>query len=39
MKNRRKFIQMSAVLGAGAFLPMQFCASPKKETIEGTEAL
>nr|WP_287936676.1 TIM barrel protein [Algoriphagus sp.] len=33
MKNqRRKFIQISAMLGVGtAFLPLQFCAAPKKE--------
>jgi sugar phosphate isomerase/epimerase len=30
--NRRKFIQMSTVLGVGAaVMPLQFCASPKKE--------
>ncbi|MCH7399690.1 sugar phosphate isomerase/epimerase [Belliella sp. DSM 107340] len=34
MKNRRKFIQLSAAMGMGAFLPLQFC-SPKKE--EGAE--
>lgn len=32
MKNqRRKFLQLGATLGVGAFLPLQFCASPKKE--------
>ncbi|GAB3236529.1 sugar phosphate isomerase/epimerase [Algoriphagus aestuariicola] len=33
MKNqRRKFIQMGAMLGVGAaFMPLQFCAAPKKE--------
>lgn len=30
--NRRKFLQISALLGAGAsLLPLQFCAAPKKE--------
>jgi sugar phosphate isomerase/epimerase len=28
---RRKFIQMGAMLGVGAFLPLQFCTSPKTE--------
>ncbi|WP_103925668.1 sugar phosphate isomerase/epimerase family protein [Algoriphagus boritolerans] len=34
MKNqRRKFIQMSSMLGLGvAVMPLQFCTSPKKET-------
>jgi sugar phosphate isomerase/epimerase len=39
MKNRRKFIQMSAVLGAGAFLPLQFCTSPKKEESTANDAV
>ncbi|RZS98771.1 sugar phosphate isomerase/epimerase family protein [Cecembia calidifontis] len=38
MNKRRKFIQMSAVLGAGAFLPLQFC-NTKKEESTGTEAV
>jgi sugar phosphate isomerase/epimerase len=44
MKNqRRKFIQMGAMLGMGAaFMPLQFCAAPKKkegdldETVKST---
>jgi sugar phosphate isomerase/epimerase len=32
MKDRRKFIKLSAAMGVGAFLPLQFC-SPKKETV------
>ncbi len=39
MKNRRKFIQLSAMFGAGAMLPLQFCSSPKSESGEGTEAM
>ncbi|MGY6744677.1 MAG: sugar phosphate isomerase/epimerase family protein [Cecembia sp.] len=38
MNKRRKFIQMSAVIGAGAFLPFQFC-SPKKQESTQAEAL
>jgi sugar phosphate isomerase/epimerase len=40
MKNqRRKFIQMSTMLGMGAaFMPLQFCAAPKKEGEEVTVA-
>ncbi|MCL6260725.1 sugar phosphate isomerase/epimerase [Aquiflexum sp. TKW24L] len=37
MKNRRKFIKLSAALSAGAFLPLQFC-SPKKESDTLMEA-
>lgn len=30
--NRRRFLQLSALWGAGAsLLPLQFCAAPKKE--------
>ncbi len=36
MKNRRKFIQLSAAMGVGAFLPLQFC-SLKKQTEPGAE--
>lgn len=36
MKNRRKFIQLSAAMGVGAFLPLQFC-SLKKQTETGAE--
>ena len=39
MKNRRQFIKKSAVIGAGAFLPLQFCTSPKKEENTGIEAV
>jgi hypothetical protein len=39
MKNRRQFIQKSAVIGAGAFLPLQFCTSPKKEESAVNEAV
>ena len=39
MKNRRQFIQKSAVIGAGAFLPLQFCTSPKKEENTVIEAV
>ncbi|MFC0264240.1 sugar phosphate isomerase/epimerase family protein [Fontibacter flavus] len=39
MKNRRKFIKASAVLGVGAMLPFQFCSSPKKEDSVATEAI
>lgn len=38
MNKRRKFIQMSAVLGAGAFLPLQYCI-PKKEGSTETGAV
>jgi len=38
MNKRRKFIQMSAVIGAGAFLPFQFC-SPKKQESTQADAL
>jgi sugar phosphate isomerase/epimerase len=37
MKNRRKFLQMSAVLGVGSMLPLQFCTSPKEESTEHAE--
>ena len=34
MKNqRRKFIQLGATLSVGAFLPLQFCAPKKEETV------
>ncbi|MCH7411124.1 sugar phosphate isomerase/epimerase [Belliella sp. DSM 111904] len=33
MNNRRKFLQLSATLGMGAFLPLQFC-SPKNENSD-----
>ncbi|MCH7403145.1 sugar phosphate isomerase/epimerase family protein [Belliella kenyensis] len=36
MKNRRKFLQVSAALGIGALLPLQFC-SPKKESGNSNE--
>lgn len=39
MKNRRKFIKVSAALGVGAMLPFQFCSSPKKEDSVSTEAV
>lgn len=39
MKNRRKFIQLSAIFGAGAMFPMQFCSSPKSESGEATDAM
>lgn len=39
MKNRRKFIKVSAALGVGAMLPFQFCSSPKKEDSGSTEAV
>lgn len=39
MKNRRKFIKVSAALGVGAMLPFQFCSSPKKEDSISTEAV
>ncbi|MBD8488030.1 sugar phosphate isomerase/epimerase [Echinicola sp. CAU 1574] len=32
MKERRKFLKLGAAFTAGAFLPLQFCSSPKKET-------
>ncbi|WP_040401229.1 sugar phosphate isomerase/epimerase family protein [Cecembia lonarensis] len=38
MNKRRKFIQMTAVLGTGAFLPFQFCTTKKEESSQ-TEAL
>jgi sugar phosphate isomerase/epimerase len=37
MKNRREFIQMTAVMGAGTLLPFQFC-SPKKADTGSNEA-
>lgn len=39
MKNRRKFIKVSAALGVGAMLPFQFCSSPKKEDSVASEAM
>lgn len=38
MTNRRKFIQMSAILGAGALLPLQFCNPKREESKRSTEA-
>ncbi|MFD2037053.1 sugar phosphate isomerase/epimerase family protein [Belliella marina] len=38
MNNRRKFIQLSAAMGMGAFLPLQFC-SPKTKENEEEETL
>ncbi len=35
MKNRRKFIKLSSAVGVGAFLPLQFCTSPKTEEGAG----
>lgn len=38
MTNRRKFIQMSAILGAGALLPLQFCNPKREESQRSSEA-
>ncbi|UCS95196.1 sugar phosphate isomerase/epimerase [Echinicola marina] len=39
MKERRKFIKLGAAFAAGAFLPFQFCSSPKKESEVIEEAV
>ncbi|GAB2611754.1 sugar phosphate isomerase/epimerase family protein [Belliella aquatica] len=38
MKDRRKFLKLSAAMGMGALLPLQFC-SPKKEEQGSQETL
>ena len=39
MNKRRKFIQVSAVLGMGALLPFQFCSTKKEETTDSMAML
>lgn len=34
MNNRRKFIKLGAIMASGAFLPLQFCSGPERNSTE-----
>lgn len=36
MNNRRKFLKLGAVMATGAFLPLQFCSGPERNTAVAT---
>ncbi|WP_194777930.1 sugar phosphate isomerase/epimerase family protein [Pararhodonellum marinum] len=39
MNNRRKFIKLGAFVAAGAFVPLQFCTSPRRESEDLEESV